>query len=166
MKEPVHQTGTKMPGPPPKTPGLRQRRNRASTRATLPSEADASGREVPPLPVLPGKAKWHQQVLEWWQVIWQSPMAAEFLHADRQALYRLARLHQDFWRARSAKARSQFSAAICREEVRFGLSPIDRRRLQWEVEKGEVAANRTETRRKRKRPDPKKDPRDVLKLTK
>ena len=165
---PVPQTGSRMKGPSPKPPGLRQRRNRASTKATLPTEAEAAKREIPPLPVslLGGKAKWHPQVLEWWQDIWQSPMAAEFVQADRQGLYRLARLNQDFWRARSAKARSQISAAVCRDEARFGLTPGDRRRLPWAIEKGETAAMRTETRRKRKRPNSKHDPRDVLRLEK
>ncbi len=155
-----------MPGPIPKPPGLRQRRNRVSTKATLPTEAEAAKREVPPLPVLGGRAKWHPQVIEWWQDTWQSPMAAEFVHADRHGLYRLARLQQDFWRAKSKKDRLAIDREIRPLEAEFGLTPVSRRRLQWSIEKGESAAVRTETRRKRKRPDPKKDPRDVLKLAK
>lgn len=155
-----------MKGPAPKPPGLRQRRNRVSTKATLPTEAEAAKRKVPPLPVLGGRAKWHPQVIEWWQDIWQSPMAAEFVHADRHGLYRLARLQQDFWRAPSKKDRLAADREIRPLEAEFGLTPVSRRRLQWEIEKGETAAMRTETRRKRKRPNPKRDPREVLQLEK
>ena len=151
-----------MPGPVPKPPGLRQRRNRASTKATLPTEAEAAKQEIPPLP--DRKGGWHERVVVWWESIWRSPMAAEYLDADKQGLILLASLQQSFWTARSNKDRFKFAAEIRQQEVRFGLTPIDRRRLQWEVEKGEVAAERTETRRQRKRPDSKKDPRSVLKL--
>ncbi|KKL66590.1 hypothetical protein LCGC14_2143450, partial [marine sediment metagenome] len=157
-----------MRGPPPKDPRLLtgHRRNRASTKATLPTEAEAAKRKVPPLPVLGGTAKWHPQVIEWWQDIWQSPMAAEFVHADRHGLYRLARLQQDFWRAPSKKDRVAIDREIRPLEAEFGLTPISRRRLQWEIARGEGAAEQTAIRRKRKRADPKKDPRDVLGLVK
>ena len=66
-------------------------------------------------------------------------------------------------RAKGRKDRQQAAAEIRQQGVRFGLSPIDRRRLQWEVEKGEQAATRTETRRHRQDAAG-KDPRDVLKV--
>jgi hypothetical protein len=93
-------------------------------------------------------------------------MAAEYLEADKQGLILLAHLQQSFWTARSNKDKCYFAKEIRQQEQRFGLTPIDRRRLQWEVEKGESAAAKTETRRKRKRPNPTKDPREVLKLEK
>ena len=153
-----------MPGPAPKPPGLRQRRNRASTKATLPTEAKAAKQKIPPLPQR--KGNWHERVIVWWESIWRSPMATEYLEPDKQGLILLAYLQQSFWTARSNKDRFRFAAEIRQQEVRFGLTPIDRRRLQWEVEKGESAAVRTATRRKRKRPNPKNDPRDVLRLEK
>jgi hypothetical protein len=91
-------------------------------------------------------------------------MASEYLTADKEGLFLLARLHQDFWTADDSKARQQAAAEIRQQGVRFGLSPIDRRRLQWEVEKGEQAAERVETRRKRKEIVPGRDPREVLKV--
>ena len=136
---------------PPKPPGLRQRRNRASTKATLPTEAEAAKQEIPPLPER--KGKWRPEVIFWWEVTWKSPMAAEYLEADKPGLYILAHLHQAFWTANN-KDRFRYATELRQQEVRFGLSPIDRRRLEWEVEKGETAAIRTETRRKRKRPNP------------
>lgn len=155
-----------MPGPPPKNPALRQRQNRTATRATLPSEKDAAtGAKIPELPPLSETEIWHPMVRQWWKAVWESPMASEYLEADKEALFPLARLHQDFWTAKDAAGRKELAAEIRQQSVRFGLSPIDRRRLQWEVEKGEQAADRTASRRKTKAPaNTKKDPRDVLKL--
>lgn len=151
--------------PLPKPPGLRQRRNRESTRAVLPTEAATADAEVPELPALGGRSKWHAMVLRWWESVWKSPMASEYLTADKEALFMLARLHQDFWTAKDRKSRQQAAAEIRQQGVRFGLSPIDRRRLQWEVEKGEQAADRTATRRQRKAPPAAgADPREVLKV--
>ena len=154
-----------MKGPAPKDPRLLRghRRHRASTQATLPSEAEAAGWKVPPLPSRPGRGKWHPQVLEWWSAVWQSPMSGEYLQVDRQGLILLAVLLQDFWVARSPKDRCRFAVEIRQQESRFGLTPVDRRRLQWAVQRAEVAVKKTAARRKKA--DPNKDPRDVLKLT-
>lgn len=110
-------------------------------------------------------AGWHPMVSAWWDSVWRSPMASEYLDTDMKGgLFQLAVLHQDFWTADSPGKRLSAAAEIRLQEVRFGLSPIDRRRLQWTVEQGEVAAERTEARRQSKRP-PKAgtDPRSVLK---
>ena len=57
-------------------------------------------------------------------------MAAEFLQADRHGLYRLAVLVDAFWRTEDPRLASEIRLqAQC-----FGLTPIDRRRLQWEME--------------------------------
>jgi hypothetical protein len=152
-----------MPGPQPKSAALRQRRNRESTRALLPTEEQAASAVVPKLPALGNKEKWHPMVKQWWDAVWKSPMATEYLAADKEALYMLARLHQDFWLADTQQQRQQSAAEIRQQGVRFGLSPIDRRRLQWEVEKGDQAVERTSNRRQRKEASG-KDPRDVLKV--
>lgn len=150
----------------PKPRGMVQRRNKTSTRATLPPESAPSGAgAVPDLPKISETELWHPMVLQWWKAVWTSPMASEYLEADRESLYPLARLHQDFWTATSSIARQSLAAEIRQQSVRFGLSPIDRRRLQWEVEKGEQAVERTQRRKgSSKTPSPKKDPREVLKL--
>lgn len=143
---------------------MRQRRNKTTTRATLPAEAETANAEVPPLPEISATEKWHPMVLEWWASIWRSPMVGEWLESDKKDLPILARLHQDFWTATTAAGRQYAASEIRQQAVRFGLSPIDRRRLQWEVEKGEQASQRTASRRQTKAADPKKDPRDVLKV--
>lgn len=151
-----------------KPPALRQRRNRSVSQATLPSEAESAGRAVPPLPVREGKGEvWHPNVLEWWTAIWTSPMAAEYLHADMQGgLYLLAELYQRRWTEPETGALVKLAAEIRQQEIRFGASPIDRRRLQWEVEKGETAVDRTAKRRSAQRlaEASTKDPRDVLRM--
>lgn len=152
-----------MPGPMPKPAGLRQRQNKHSTRALLPTETASADAEVPPLPTLAHRKKWHAMVLQWWDAVWRSPMAGEYLSADKEGLFLLARLHQDFWTATDHRVRHQAAAEIRQQGVRFGLSPIDRRRLQWEVEKGDQAAERTSKRRQVRQASA-KDPREVLKV--
>lgn len=157
-----------MPGPTPKPAKLRQRRNRSATAATLPSESAAAQRDVPELPPRMSPAEvWHPKVVEWWESAWRSPMAGEWLDSDvKGGLYRLAELHQKLWCAFDTDTFLAVQREIRLAEVGFGLNPIDRRRLQWEVEKGEVAEERTKTRRQARalKSASKKDPRDVLKL--
>lgn len=149
--------------PLPKPPGLRQRRNRVSTRATLPTEESASCQVVPELPPLGGKRQWHPMAVSWWTKVGTSPMATEYLEADWQELFMLVRLVQDYWTARRAADRRALFSEIRQQGQRFGISPIDRRRLQWEVEKGDDAVERTAIRRQRKAATG-KDPREALKL--
>lgn len=158
-----------MPGPVPKSAATRQRRNRQTTASTLPSEQVSARRKVPPLPARESKAEvWHPRVTEWWRAVWRSPMAAEYLGADmRGGLYLLAELHQRRWTEKDTKVLVALASEIRQQEVRFGLSPIDRRRLQWEVAKGEEAEDET-TKRRRTRAVAKatagKDPRELLKV--
>lgn len=156
-------------GPAPKPGALRQRRNSTATKATLPTTAAARSQRVPELPASDAEDGWHPMVLEWWESVWRSPMAGEFLDADmRGGLYLLADLYQVRWTVRDdPRALAAAAAEIRLQEVRFGLSPIDRRRLQWEVEKGEQAVEKTKSRKKVKRTqraDPARDPRSVLKV--
>ena len=158
-----------MPGPLPKAPGLRQRRNKVSTRSLLPSTAESRKRKVPALPKRDSPTEnWHPKVVEWWKSVWQSPMGAEFLDADmRGGLYVLAELKQQWYTATDIKQLVMLSSEIRQQEVRFGLSPIDRRRLQWEIEKGEQAQERTTRRRQRDTDDKKrdgKDPREFMRV--
>lgn len=149
-------------GPAPKHPSLRQRRNKTSTRATLPSEAASQSADVPDLPERDGDA-WHVRVTEWWADVWTSPMASEYLTADRHRLRAIAELWQIFWKKiDSGENPKEIATEIRLQEVSFGLTPMDRRRLQWEVERGESAATKTRSRGKRKKSA--KDPRSVLKL--
>lgn len=132
-----------MPGPAPKDASTRARRNATSTKSTL--------RVVPDLPVpeLPdlGNAAWHSMTQSWWADIWASPMAPEFDASDQHGLYALAVLTNDFWLAESPSERMRIAAELRQQGQRFGLSPIDRRRLQWEIERTEEARDKGKRRR-------------------
>jgi hypothetical protein len=58
-------------------------------------------------------------------------MAAELLEADIHGLYVLADLVNRYW----SKPSVQLAAEIRQQRQCFGLTPIDRRRLQWEVQR-------------------------------
>jgi hypothetical protein len=150
--------------PKPRKPDhLRQRRNKVPSAAQLPTAEASRENEVPPLPTKTGE--WEPRVVEWWVSVWKSPMASEYLDADmRGGLYLLADLHQARWTGRDdAKVLTALAAEIRLQEVRFGLSPIDRSRLRWTIEQGETAAERTASRRAAKSGKA-KDPRSVLKM--
>lgn len=149
----------------PKPAHLRARTNKVAGAAKLQSPAAASGNEVPALPDREDGEVWHPMVREWWDSVWRSPMASEYLDADmRGGLYVLADLYQIRWTVSSKTMLIEAVKEIRLQEPRFGLTPLDRRRLQWEVERGEEAATRTESRRApRAAPKSGKDPRDVLK---
>lgn len=153
-----------MPGPLPKRPDLRQRKNRTTTAATFTHDQNQAS-TVPPLPEREKQSeRWHPMVTAWWQSIWQSPMASEFLDAEmRGALYLLAELYQRRWNASTDSDLVNIAKEIRLQEARFGLSPIDRRRLQWQIEQGDQAEERTSTRRAAKAAR-KKDPREGLRL--
>lgn len=142
-------------GPAPKPAALRQRRNKAATKAQLPSAEDAADFDVPALPGCPSEDGWHEYVVEWWDAVWRSPMAAELLEADRVGgLVVLARLYQDFHTADSRTARKEAATEIRLQEARYGLDPISRRRLQWEVARGEEAEKKRKTKPKSDAADP------------
>jgi hypothetical protein len=66
----------------------------------------------------------------WWELVWSSPMAAVYLPADVPTLVRLAQLLDQ----QRGVASMRVLAEVRLLEDRFGLSPLARRRLQWEVD--------------------------------
>ena len=141
-----------MSGPPPKNPKIRQRRNRSVTSATL--RTNKSHHRRPHLPKRDDNKAWHKLTRAWWRDVWHSPMAEQFLEVDKHALYRLAMLIDAFW----SQPSRQLAAEIRLEQQAFGLTPLDRRRLQWTVEQ-EDERRRTRTRqapRERESDDPRK----------
>jgi hypothetical protein len=100
--------------------------------------------------------KWHPLTVAWWKDVWHSPMAREFLEVDRHALIRLAMLIDRFWEAPA----KELAAEIRLEQQAFGLTPLDRRRLQWTVEQEEA---RTRTRQVPVETEA-VDPRKILKV--
>lgn len=152
-----------MPGPPPKPAHLRQRRNRKAGAATLERPENP---KVPTLPNPDGRA-WHKLTRAWWRRVWESPMASEYIPTDVDGLARLAVLIDDFHKAETPRERRELLQEIRLQEVRFGLSPIDRSRLQWEIAKGDEAERKRQPYRPVEEPqESMRDPRQVLRVVK
>lgn len=132
------------------------RRNHSTTRATLTVEHDVEA------PALPADRDWHPQTLAFWADVWASPMAPEYDESDRHGLFILAVLTDEFWKRPHWTA----AAEIRLQRQCYGLTPIDRRRLQWEIERTDEAQDKGRKRRgpasEAKAPTAKTDPRAVL----
>ena len=84
-------------------------------------------------------------------------MAGEYLPTDIDGLARVALLVDDYYK----NPKKDILAEIRLQEARFGLSPVDRSRLQWEVLKGEEAERKRKP-PKQEYPASSKDPRGIL----
>lgn len=123
-------------GPNPKPAGVRQRRNVSATRVEL-SVVD-SAQVVTSVPSLPEKKEgvWHPLTVAWWRDVWDSPMGrSELLAVDVYALIRLAIFVDRFWETPT----TELSKEIRQLQQAFGLTPLDRRRLEWTVVQTEEA---------------------------
>jgi hypothetical protein len=120
-----------MSGPPAKHQSVRARANKTSTRATLTerTEDELEEFEIPALPprhVLKRKdgqeyyveEPWHPLTLEWWVDIWESPMSGEFHSSDPN---------------------KDTHAEVRLAQKDYGLTPMDRRRLEWTIESADKA---------------------------
>lgn len=125
-----------MPGPAPKNPATRQRRNRKPTASSLAAAVAASPR---PIPDRDDGASWHPQALALWTEAWASPMADEYLEADIPGLLVLIDLTHLYWQKPSAKT----AAELRQQRIAYGLDPMARRKLQWEVARAKEAERRT-----------------------
>ena len=123
---------------------------------------DAPRQRAPRLPRREGGDDWHSLTRAWWRDIWRSPMASEYVNADIHALYRLAALIDRFWREPSVA----LSAEIRLQQQAFGLTPLDRRRLEWTIEQAETASTRRQQRKVRRAQDGDIDPREALRAVK
>lgn len=145
----------------PKHPSTRARRNRSSTSATLVPNPKIRA------PALPKRGTaWHPMTRQWWRDVWASPMAPEFDPSDKHGLLMLAAIVDDFWTADNSRSRRDAAAEIRHQSQRYGLSPVDRRRLQWEIERTAEALERAKRRRDAAKPPAKgqPDPRTHLSL--
>lgn len=122
-----------MPGPPPKDPKLRQRRNKDATAGTFIDTSPIAEGDIPELPERDDGVEWHPRAVRLWDEIWTAPMASEYTLAD---VHRVE-LYVDLFH----RCKVQYSAAAMAElrlqGVCLGVTPIDRRRLQWEIKRVE-----------------------------
>jgi hypothetical protein len=142
-----------MPGPAPKDPKIRQRTNKPRSSAMLAPEQNP----IKGIPRLPGNGKgFHPMARQWWKDVWSSPQHSEYLRADLPSLYRLVKLVDVFWNGDIGVA-----TEIRLLEREFGLTPLARRRLEWQVVQVEGAKEKREINRGR-RAKRINDPREVL----
>jgi hypothetical protein len=144
---------------PPKDPKIRQRRNVDVTAATLIDTSPLVAGKPPALPerrAADGKVEeWHEFAEEAWEDIWASPMASEYTQADVHRLVMYVDLLDKYWKGATVLAAEVRLQGVC-----LGVTPIDRRRLQWEIKRVEPNGKKPEA---PKRPERIADPRSVLK---
>jgi hypothetical protein len=121
--------------PLPKDPKIRQRRNRAPTAAALAASPAARSRA---LPVRDDGKDWHPQAVAVWTEAWASPMADEYLEADVPGLILLVHLTHEYY----GRPSGNLAAEIRQQRLSYGLDPMARRRLQWEVARAESATRK------------------------
>ena len=135
-----------MPGPAPKPAAQRARTNKKSTAAVLYADPDA---DVPILPDPPQMVvrdkegqilsatdgKWDPHAVEEWEEIWRSPMATMFIPTDGYALLKYIVLVNNFWQSEDPEYQKSLHAEIRITRKDFGLTPIARASLHWEINK-------------------------------
>ena len=125
-----------MPGPPPKHPTQRRRRNNKPDLLALPAEG-RKGR-APKWP-LPEQSDAEAKV---WSEMWHTPQAAAW---DRLGWTRtVARYVRFLVLSEKSDASVAMLAEVRQLEDRLGLTPMSMLRLRWEVKSDEVAAKRDE----------------------
>lgn len=131
-------------GPTPKPASQRQRRNKTTSAAEI-AAPPATKLE---LTDLLGKHL-HRLTLLTWNVWWASPLTDEWVDADVPDLVALAALVEAYWRADPAD-RPKIHAEIRMAAREFGLTPMSRRSLQWEIKRLEETKKPAEPRPRRK----------------
>jgi hypothetical protein len=158
--EEIHMAGR---GPAPKDASVRARANKASTKATLYAiEGEVT---IPPMPAAEHyvpcpfpessefyyEAFWYPAVEQWWIDIWSSPMSSEFSESDMHGLYMGCMFLQETINPRNkATERAAFATKLEQINRNYGLNPMARRSLQWEIDRGDEATDRTDKRRQAK----------------
>lgn len=156
----------------PKHPGAKASRKRAPSRATL-TAPEVGDIDIPELPLhtrADDGFDWHPNAKAMWVSLWSSPMSAEYDDSDVHQMYVLLRLVDRFWSTESASGMRELAAEIRLSGQRFGISPLDRRRLEWQIETTEDAKARGQRRNAREAPvaplTGRQDPRGALRAIK
>jgi hypothetical protein len=149
----IFDEGVGMRGRHPKPADMRQNRTKKAGIATLTAPESPKVVEIPN----PDGRVWHPLTVVAWERAWASPMSTQWLDTDVDALGRLAVLWDEFNKEPDTKT----IAEIRLQEQRFGFSPLDRSRLQWEVARADEAERR---RSKPEAPKTTGDPRKFLKV--
>ena len=166
-----------MPGPLPNPQARRRKANPKAGARVLSVVAPGDLEHVPePHRELP-PGTWRAATVRWWADVVASPMASEWTEVDWHGLRRLAVLVDTVEKGFAVLTQADEDLDVkervaCAEvaikalsELRmqgalYGLTPIDRARLHWELDKGDKAkADRAQRSRPQAAPAPRPDPR-------
>ena len=118
-----------MPGPLPKDPSQRARRNPERMPFKLMEIAPVVQPELPRgFPYDGRRIKWPIQTVEWWARWDGSPLAKGFTEHDWDYLLDTAVLHAQFWLALGST--TKLAGEIRQRMAKFGVTPADRARLR------------------------------------
>lgn len=135
-----------MPGPLPKKPHMRQRRNVSPSKRTLEVTEDQRLTFFDLPDDVAHEDEVHHLTVDWWGRLWDSPQVGEFLQGDLGSLLRLASLIDQWWCTKKLNVAREVRVL----EREFGLTPLSRRRLEWTVtqvtDKGLTVQNKLEQR--------------------
>jgi hypothetical protein len=136
-----------MPGPLPKAPDQRRRRNRASTAKEL--RPAVTPLAIPDLPHRDDGSPWHEQALTFWRATWSSPVATEYDVSDVAGLFLLADLYHTYWSLppEAAIKKKEIASEIRLSRRDYGHTPMSRRSLQWQIAQADDATDRREARK-------------------
>ena len=150
----------------PKDPATRSRGRKSTTAAKLTPVDNPTIPELPPASEWIEGSAWPAPVTSWWSAVWSSPMSSEYDDSDlpglhMAAMYLALATDQKIRPSERLKAASQHEAAV----KNYGLTPMSRRSLQWEILKTDDAQARaargsnkptdgTGTTNQPRRPDP------------
>jgi hypothetical protein len=111
---------------------------------------------TPNLPTRDDGSEWHPAAKSMWREIWHSPMASQYTVVDIHSMLRLIDLEHCYWVADTVEDKRKLATELRLQSQLFGLSPLDRVRLKWEIEKAEAAESQGARRRggSAPRPDP------------
>ena len=124
-----------MASPIPKPAATRQRRNKTATARTL--IAPTAPFVIPDLP-----DGYDKRTLRWWETVKTSPMRDEYTETDWQGLLMVAALVNCFWFSNDGASAAKAASEVRMQEREYGLTPMARRSLQWEIARGEEAERR------------------------
>lgn len=104
--------------------------------------------DAPHIPAMPDRpAGWHQMTVQWWRDVWSSPMSSEWHESDIHNVYVCALLYDDMWSGETATARQKAASEFRQQRSSLGLTPYDRRRLEWTIELADDAKAKGQRRR-------------------
>lgn len=109
----------------PNPPGQRRRRNKDAPKW---KKAAGGKGKIPPMP---GGTKATSAARSYWRSLWTSPVAGMYLEIDKFPLARAATLHS---KVLTNEATATEQAELRQLEMALGVTPLARRKLQWEVE--------------------------------